>query len=72
MGNHPNRQKVKDWARYLKEYRARLNLTQASLADRLAVSKRLIENWEAGENTPPAYLKNALRDIEKVIFSSVK
>ncbi len=60
MTNHPRRTVVKNWPKYLKEYRSKNNLTQKQLADALQVSLRLIENWEEGINKPPAYLKKAL------------
>lgn len=64
MGNHPNRSRIKDWPAHLRAFRVRHNLTQAQLADRLMVSARLVENWEADVNSPPAYLKIALQALE--------
>lgn len=64
MVNHPNRNKIKNWPRYLKEFRASNNLTQKQLADRLQTSLRNVENWEAGLYSPPAYLKKALQTIK--------
>jgi len=63
MKNHPNRTKVRDWPRYLKEYRDRHGLTQIELANLLQVSARNVQNWEEGLATPPAYLKRALESI---------
>jgi DNA-binding XRE family transcriptional regulator len=40
-----------DW-RYV---RRDLHLTQARLADRLDVSVRTVQGWEAGNHTPPLY-----------------
>lgn len=59
--NHPRRSIVKDWPKYLKSYRAKKNITQAELADSLMISKRAVENWEGGINTPPPYLKLILK-----------
>ena len=63
MGNHPRRAMVKDWPAYLRTFRAKHDLTQAGLADGLMVSRRLVENWESGLNSPPAYLKIALQSL---------
>jgi len=62
--NHPRRSIIKDWPRYLKEYRTRHHLTQKALADKLQVSVRVVENWELGRNKPAAYLKKALTELE--------
>lgn len=62
---HPNRNKVRDWPKHLREFRARHGLTQKKLADLLQVSARNVENWESGINTPPPYLRGALKDIER-------
>jgi transcriptional regulator with XRE-family HTH domain len=64
MGNHPNRNKIRDWPGFLREFRARHGLTQEALADKLMVSKRNVENWEAAVNTPPPYLKITLQALE--------
>lgn len=63
MKNHPNRNKIKNWPKYLKAYRASNNLTQKQLADKLQISLRNVENWESGISKPPAYLKKALKNI---------
>lgn len=65
MTNHPNRSKIKDWPEHLKAFRASHGLTQVKLADLLQVSKRAVEEWEAGNNNPAPYLKAALKDIAK-------
>lgn len=62
--NHPRRSIIKDWKKYLLEYRIRHNLTQKELADKLQISVRVVENWELGRNKPPAYLKKALTQLE--------
>ena len=67
MTAHPNRNKVRDWSGYLKRYRDQHDLTQSDLADRLMVSKRLVENWEERINHPPPYLKLALEYIRGLI-----
>jgi transcriptional regulator with XRE-family HTH domain len=40
------------FAQQLRTERQRLGLTQAEAAALLAVSKRALEQWEAGERTP--------------------
>lgn len=64
MANHPRRNIIKNWPKFLREYRAKNMLTQKMLADHLQVSHRLVENWEAGTNKPPAYLRKALEQLE--------
>jgi DNA-binding transcriptional regulator YiaG len=64
MKNHPNRNKIRDWPNYLKQFRIKHGLTQKLLANKLQISLRNLENWEQGESIPPAYLKKALNDIE--------
>lgn len=63
MGNHPNRSKIKDWATYLKKFRESHGFSQKELADKLQISQRNIENWEARISMPPAFLKKALDNL---------
>ena len=63
MANHPRRSIIKDWPEYLKAFRKKYHLTQKQLADKLQVSCRVVENWEAGQNKPAAYLKKALKEL---------
>lgn len=63
MVNHPNRNKIRDWPKFLKEFRSVKDLSQSELADLLQISKRNVENWEEGVSVPPAYLKKALEKI---------
>lgn len=63
MTNHPNRSKIKNWPEYLKQFRASHGLTQVKLADLLGVAASLVEQWEMGRFTPPAYLKLALQQV---------
>jgi transcriptional regulator with XRE-family HTH domain len=65
--SHPNRSKIMNWPEFLREFRASHNLSQKKLADLLQISARNIENWEAGFNIPPPYLRKALNDISKKI-----
>lgn len=63
MANHPRRSIIKNWPKYLKDYRAEHDLTQKALADYLQISVRLVENWEAGINKPAPFLKKALVNL---------
>jgi DNA-binding transcriptional regulator YiaG len=63
MKNHPNRSKVNDWPKFLKEFRASRGMTQRQLANALQTSLRNIENWESGLANPPQYLKKALSTL---------
>lgn len=61
--NHPNRSKIANWPKFLKDFRARHKMTQKQLANMLQISLRNIENWEIGISNPPAYLKKALTQL---------
>lgn len=63
MANHPRRSIIKNWPKFLKDFRAKHKLTQKELADRLQVSCRLVENWEGAINMPPPYLRKALDEL---------
>ena len=47
----------------LKTFRSSTGLSQSELANELGVSKRAIEEWEAGRRTPPAFLRLALAAV---------
>lgn len=64
MPNHPNRNKIRDWPNTLRGFRVKNSLTQKKLAALLQTSLRNVENWEAGVNRPPAYLKKALDAVQ--------
>jgi DNA-binding XRE family transcriptional regulator len=49
----------------LKEWRARLGLSQAGMAEALRLSKRTYEAWEQGRFAIPAYLELALCELER-------
>lgn len=66
---HPNRGKIKRWPEYIRSFRERHNLTQGGLADGLEISIRGVQNWEYGISIPPAFLKRALRDLEREILT---
>lgn len=72
MTSHPRRSMIKNWSSYLKSYRKKYSLTQKSLANRLQISFRLVENWEGDINTPPPFLRRALRDLQREIECQCK
>ena len=47
-------------ARYIKENRTRLGISQVELADRVGVSRNVVYMWEAGNNMPSATNRKAL------------
>lgn len=49
----------------IKAFRKALTVTQAGLAERLGVSRRTVEEWEAGRNPPPFMLTFALQGLAK-------
>lgn len=49
----------------IKACRASLGLSQVRLAEVLGVSRRTVEEWEAGRNDPPPYLRLALEKLEE-------
>jgi len=49
----------------IKSFRALTGASQANLADDLGISKRAVEEWEAGRRAPPAYLRLALAAIKE-------
>jgi DNA-binding transcriptional regulator YiaG len=54
------------FAQQIKSKRQSLGLTQAEAAALLAVSKRALEQWEAGERTPlPVAQEGALARLAK-------
>jgi DNA-binding transcriptional regulator YiaG len=55
------------FAKKIKSQRQRLGLTQAEAAVMLDVSKRALEQWEAGERTPlPVAQEGALARLAKI------
>jgi transcriptional regulator with XRE-family HTH domain len=74
--NHPHRARIKDWASYVRRFRERHGLTQVRLAELLSsgqhppIGETTIQRWEAGERTPPPYLKRALRDVARELATS--
>lgn len=46
----------------IKEARLLAGLTQQQLSDLFEIPKRSIENWEAGDRKPPAYVEKLIVD----------
>jgi len=74
--NHPHRARIKDWASYVRRFRERHGLTQERLAELLTTGQEnevfvsTIQRWEYGDQTPPPYLKRALKDIARELAQS--
>ena len=64
MSNHPNRNWRKRWPEeagaFVLSSRQRLDVTQKQLAQILGVGERTVQEWEAGDATPPQYLRFAI------------
>lgn len=56
----------------LRDWRARMGLTQEEAATRLGVTLRAWQHWEGAERTPPPYLMRALRDLERELAEERK
>ena len=52
---------VSEWARKLKELRARLGITQREAAEKLGVHIQTWKNWEYGRREPTAGTRQAIR-----------
>jgi DNA-binding transcriptional regulator YiaG len=60
-------QKSKDqFAKLLRAWRSRLELTQADAAERLGVPLRTLQGWEVARVAPRGYGRTALEKILKV------
>lgn len=53
----------------VRHFRARLDLTQAALADALGIEVRTVQRWEAGATEPAGFLALALAELERRIIS---
>lgn len=47
----------------IKKIRKELRLTQESFADKLKVSKSLVQKWESGERTPDDFIIKMIKNI---------
>jgi len=56
---------TQNFADALKQARAAAGISQQGMADRMLIPKRTIENWEAGDRTPPPYVQRfVLNELE--------
>lgn len=56
---------TQNFADALKQARAAAGMSQQGMADRMLIPKRTIENWEAGDRTPPPYVQRfVLNELE--------
>ena len=60
MSNMADKADTTDYAALLRAVRARLDLTQEQLADRLGVSFASVNRWEGGVNTPQKAARAAI------------
>lgn len=51
-----------DFAEKLKTIRTEAGWTRPKVVERVGVPLRTIENWEAGERTPPEYVQHLVLD----------
>lgn len=49
----------------IKAFRAQAGYSQVRFAEALGVSRRTVEEWEAGRSSPPAYLGLALTALSR-------
>lgn len=56
---------METFAERLKAARAAAGLTQQSMADRMEIPKRTVEDWERCKSTPPPYVQRfVLNELE--------
>ena len=48
---------MQDFAQKFKEARAKAEITQEGMAERMQIPKRTIQDWEGGKRTPPPYVQ---------------
>ena len=57
----------------LKEARLLAGLTQQQMSDLFEIPKRSIENWEAGDRKPPAYVEKLIVDkLQQISYNKSK
>lgn len=60
---------METFAQKLKAAKKAAGLTQQKMADQMLIPKRTIEEWERGNNVPPAYIQrfvlNELDSLKK-------
>lgn len=58
---------MSNFAEALKKARAATGMSQQGMADRMLIPRRSIQNWEAGERTPPPYVQRfVLNELESL------
>lgn len=58
---------MNDFAESLKTARKNTGLTQQSMADRMLIPFRTIQQWEGGQRTPPPYVQRfVLNELESL------
>lgn len=58
---------VETFAEKLKKAKKAVGLTQQKMADLMLIPKRTIEEWERGNNVPPAYVQRfVLNELESL------
>lgn len=58
---------MSDFAEKLKTARKNTGMSQQGMADRMLIPRRTIENWEAGDRTPPEYVQRfVLNELESL------
>lgn len=58
---------MEDFSIRLKNARARTDLSQQGVLNRMLISKRTIEKWETGERIPPEYVQRfLLNELEAI------
>lgn len=51
----------------IKEARQKAGISQAEMSKRLEIPKRTIEEWEAGNRKPPAYVERlVVAELERI------
>ena len=51
----------------IKEARLKAGISQAEMSKRLEIPKRTIEEWEAGNRKPPAYVERlVVAELERI------
>jgi len=62
---------MRDAARYARQVRRRLGLTQAEFARRIEVPLNTIRNWEQGKRRPTGAAKSLLKILDKAPESAL-
>ena len=58
-------ERLETFAEKLKQAKKAAGLTQQKMADLMLIPKRTIEEWERGNNIPPAYIQRfVLNELE--------